>query len=142
MKTYFTHVHPFSPVLNRTEFIHSYRAGTCPLSLLRAILVPASVHAPADVLAACGFASRAAAQESFFARARLLHDVAEEDPLVMLQGSVILCGVILDHPSERDFGYWLHDAARLATRLDLRGVYVSCYSLIFYILLDCEALSR
>jgi hypothetical protein len=97
------------------------------LFLLRVILTLASVHAPSDVLSACGFANRSAAQESFFSKAKLLHDfAAEDDPLLMLQGSIILCMVILDHPSDRDFGYWFHNAVRLATKLDLRNTYASC----------------
>ncbi|KAI9713834.1 MAG: hypothetical protein M1820_000564 [Bogoriella megaspora] len=122
IKTYFDHVYPFAPVINRADFIRAYQSGDCSLFLLRVILTPASVHASADVLSACGFASRSAAQESFFSKAKLLHDfAAEDDPLLMLQGSIILCTVILDHPTDRDFGYWFHNAIRLATKLDLRN---------------------
>ncbi|RQM07480.1 hypothetical protein DH86_00003144, partial [Scytalidium sp. 3C] len=122
IKTYVDHVHPFAPVINRADFIRNYQSGDCSLFLLRVILTLASLHAPADVLSACGFASRSAAQESFFIKAKLLHDFAtEDDPLMMLQGSIILCMVILDHPTDRDFGYWFHNAIRLATKLDLRN---------------------
>ncbi|KAE9369874.1 hypothetical protein N431DRAFT_345215 [Stipitochalara longipes BDJ] len=122
IKTYFDHVYPFAPVINRADFIRGYQSGDCSLFLLRVILTPASLYAPADVLSACGFASRSAAQESFFSKAKLLHDfAAEDDPLLMLQGSIILCMVILDHPTDRDFGYWFHNAIRLATKLDLRN---------------------
>ncbi|KAI0854743.1 fungal-specific transcription factor domain-containing protein [Xylaria cubensis] len=125
VKKYFDHVFPFVPVINRADFIRGYQSGNCSLFLLHAILTPASLHAPADVLSACGFASRSAAQESFFSKARLLHDLAAEDELlVMLQGSIILCMVILDHPTDRDFSYWLHNAVRLATKLDLRNTCV------------------
>ncbi|RFU35528.1 hypothetical protein B7463_g802, partial [Scytalidium lignicola] len=125
IKTYFDHVYPFTPVINRADFIRGYQSGDCSLFLLRVILTPASLHAPADVLSACGFASRSAAQESFFSKAKLLHDfAAEDDPLLMLQGSIILCMVILDHPTDRDFGYWFHNAIRLATKLDLRNTCV------------------
>ncbi|KAF2491345.1 hypothetical protein BU16DRAFT_594212 [Lophium mytilinum] len=120
IKTYFDHVYPFAPVINRADFIHGYQTGDCSLFLLRVILTSASLHAAADVLSACGFASRSAAQESFFSKAKLLHDfAAEDDLLLMLQGSIILCMVILDHPTDRDFGYWFHNAIRLATKLDL-----------------------
>ncbi|KAI2733482.1 transcriptional regulator family: Fungal Specific TF [Penicillium roqueforti] len=123
VKTYFDHVYPFAPVINRVDFIRGYQSGHCSLFLLYVILAPASVHAPADVLSACGFASRSAAQELFFSKAKLLHDFsAEDDPLLMLQGSIILCMVILDHPTDRDFGYWFHNAIRLATKLDIRNV--------------------
>ncbi|KIX03057.1 uncharacterized protein Z518_06607 [Rhinocladiella mackenziei CBS 650.93] len=125
IKTYFDHVYPFAPVISRADFIRGYQSGDCSLFLLRVILTPASLHAPADVLSACGFASRSAAQESFFSKAKLLHDfAAEDDPLLMLQGSIILCMVILDHPTDRDSGYWFHNAIRLATKLDLRNTCV------------------
>ena len=114
-------------MINRAEFIRGYQSGDCSLFLLRVILTLASLHAPTDVLfASCGFASRSAAQESFFSKAKLLHDFAtEDDPMLMLQGSIILCMVILDHPTDRDFGYWFHNALRLATKLDLRNTCVS-----------------
>lgn len=86
------------------------------------MLTAASLHVPADVLSACGFGSRSAAQESFFSKAKLLHDfAAEDDPLLQLQGSIILCMVILDHPTTWDFAYWFHNSIRLATKLDLRN---------------------
>ncbi|KAI1737568.1 fungal-specific transcription factor domain-containing protein [Xylaria scruposa] len=137
VKTYFDHVFPFVSVINRADFIRGYQSGNCSLFLLHAILTPASLHAPADVLSACGFTTRSAAQESFFSKARLLHDLAaEDDPLVILQGSIILCMVILDHPTDRDFSYWLHNAVRLATKLDLRNTCVredkSCKVLKLY----------
>lgn len=94
--------------------------------MLHALLTPASLHALADVLSACGFASPLAVQESLFSKAKLLHDfAAEDDSLSMRQASIVLCMVILDHPTDRDFGYWFHNAIRLATKLDLRNMCVS-----------------
>ena len=113
-----------APVINRADFIRSYQAGDCSLFLLRVVLTPASVYAPAGVLAGCGFASRSAAQESLFSKAKLLYDMGvEDDPLRVLQASITLCMVILDHPTDRDFNYWFHNAIRLATKLDLRNAY-------------------
>lgn len=125
VKTYFDHVYTFAPVINRADFIRSYQSDDCSLFLLHAVLTPASLHVPLEVLSACGFPSRSAAQELFFSKAKLLHDLgAEDDPLLMLQGSIILCMVILDHPTDRDFSYWFHNAIRLATKLDLRDTFV------------------
>ncbi|KAI9673726.1 MAG: hypothetical protein M1822_009588 [Bathelium mastoideum] len=102
------------------DFIRDYQSGDCSLFLLRVILTLASFHAPAEVLSACGFASRSAAAESFFSKAKLIHDfAAEDDPLLMLQGSIVLCAVILDRTTHHDFGYWFHNAIRLATKLSL-----------------------
>ena len=127
VKTYFGDVHPFAPILNRIDFIRAHHSGTCSLFLLHTILTPATLRVPTEVLSACGFSDRSAAQESFFIKAKLLHNFAGEDvdPLVMLQGSIILSMVILDHPTDRDFGYWFHNAVRLATKLDLCKVCVS-----------------
>jgi len=92
VKTYFDHVYPFAPVIDRAGFVRGYESGSCSLFLLRVILTSASLYAPADVLSSCGFASRSAAQASFFSKASLLHDfAAEDDPLLMLQGSIVLC---------------------------------------------------
>ncbi|KAI0143425.1 hypothetical protein GGR57DRAFT_484154 [Xylariaceae sp. FL1272] len=122
VQAYFHHVFPFVPVINRADFICGYKSGNCSLLLLRAMLTVASLHVPETVLSACGFTSRSAAQESFFSKARLLHDfAAEDDPLVIMQASIILCMIILDHPTDRDFSYWLHNAVRLATKIDLRN---------------------
>ncbi|KAL1862657.1 hypothetical protein Daus18300_008455 [Diaporthe australafricana] len=86
-------------------------------------MTTACLHAPADVLSACGFGNRSAAQELFFIKARLLHDLApEDDPLLMLQVSLIMCMVILDHPTDRDYGYWFHNAISLATKLNVRDI--------------------
>lgn len=130
VKAYFEKVHPFAPVLNRVEFIRGYRSGDCSLFLLQAILTAASVHVSTDVLTTCGFASLSAAQEAFFIKTKLLHDFAVEDDLFLLQGSIILCMVILDHPTQWDFGYWLHNAIRLATKLDIRTAYVLVYRIL------------
>lgn len=113
-------------MINRADFVRGYQSGDCSLFLLCGILTTACIHAPANVLSACGFASRSAAQESFFSKAKLLYDFAvEDDPLFILQGSIILCNVILDHPCDRDFSYWFHNAIRLATKLDIRNTCVS-----------------
>ncbi|KAL7974302.1 fungal-specific transcription factor domain-containing protein [Trichoderma sp. SZMC 28014] len=123
VKTYFEYVHPFAPVIDRADFIRDYQSGDCSLFLLRVIITTASLYVPIDVLSACGFASRSAAQESFFSKAKLLHDFAAEDnPMLILQGSIILCRVILDHPTDRDCDYWFHNAILFATRLNIRNI--------------------
>jgi hypothetical protein len=87
------------------------------------MLAPASLYAPADVISGCGFDSRSAAQESFFSKAKLLHDFhCESNSLSMLQWSIILGVVILDHPSDRDFQYWFHNSIRLAAKLGIRNM--------------------
>lgn len=125
VKIYFDHVHPFCPVIARADFARRYQSGDCSLLLLRVMLTTASLYAPADVLTACGYASRSAAQQSFFSKARILYDFgAGDDLLLTLQAAIILCLVMLDHPTDRDFGYWLHNSISIATKLNLRNLYV------------------
>jgi hypothetical protein len=82
------------------------------------------------LLSEAGFATRSIAQESFFRKAKLLYDFQmERDSLVTLQGSIILCAIILDHPTNFDFTYWFYNAVRLATKLNISGMYVSTCSI-------------
>lgn len=133
VKTYFQHVYPFVPSIDRIDFIRRYQSGDCSFFLLCVVLTTAVIHAPADVLSASGFSNRSAGQEYFFSKVKLLHDfAAEDDPFILLQASIILCMVILDHPSDRDFGYWYHNAIRLATKLDIRSSYVFYTKLVYW----------
>ena len=65
-------------------------------------------------------------EPEFSARiARIVIGIVDVDhDEVTRQASIILCMVILDHPTEWDFGYWFHNAVRLATKLDLRNTCV------------------
>ncbi|KAG5753533.1 hypothetical protein H9Q72_009960 [Fusarium xylarioides] len=118
VKAYFDYVYPFAPILNRTDFIQSYRSGSCYLFLLHAVAAAASLYVTHDVLIGCGYADRSTAQASFFSKAKLFHDFhCQGDPLSMLQGSIILGAVILDHPSYRDFQYWFHNSVWRALKM-------------------------
>ncbi|KAF4957113.1 hypothetical protein FGADI_3332 [Fusarium gaditjirri] len=124
VKAYFDYVHPFAPILNRTDFIQSYRSGSCCLFLLHAVAAAASLYVTHDVLLGCGYPDRSTAQASFFSKAKLFHDFhCQGDPLSMLQGSMILGAIILDHPSDRDFQYWFHNSVRRASKM---GVHNAC----------------
>ncbi|KAF5550813.1 cutinase transcription factor 1 beta [Fusarium napiforme] len=122
VKAYFDYVHPFAPILNRTDFIQSYRSGSCCLFLLHAVAAAASLYVTHDVLIGCGYPDRSTAQASFFSKAKLFHDFhCQGDPLSMLQGSMILGAIILDHPSDRDFQYWFHNSVRRASKMGVQN---------------------
>ncbi|KAF5587637.1 cutinase transcription factor 1 beta [Fusarium subglutinans] len=122
VKAYFDYVHPFAPILNRTDFIQSYRSGGCCLFLLHAVAAAASLYVTHDVLIGCGYPDRSTAQASFFSKAKLFHDFhCQGDPLSMLQGSMILGAIILDHPSDRDFQYWFHNSVRRASKMGVQN---------------------
>ncbi|KAF4949248.1 hypothetical protein FSARC_13554 [Fusarium sarcochroum] len=121
IKTYFDHVYPFAPILNRTDFVQNYRSGNCSPFLLHSISAATSLYVPIEVISGCGFADRSAAQTSFFTKANLLHQFhCGTGSLSMLQGSIILGTIILDHPCDRDFQYWFHNSVRLAIKLGVR----------------------
>ncbi|CAG7566052.1 unnamed protein product [Fusarium equiseti] len=123
IKAYFDHVYPFAPILNRTDFIRSYRSEECSLFLLHAICTAASNSVPIEVIHGCGYADRSAAHTAFFSKAKLFHDFqCQGGSLSMLQGSMILGAIILDHPSDRDFQYWFHNSVRRASRLGVHNV--------------------
>ncbi|RBA10363.1 hypothetical protein FPRO05_04952 [Fusarium proliferatum] len=122
VKAYFDYVHPFAPILNRTDFIQSYRSGSCCIFLLHAVAAAASLYVTHDVLIGCGYPDRSTAQASFFSKAKLFHDFhCQGDPLSMLQGSMILGAIILDHPSDRDFQYWFHNSVRRASKMGVQN---------------------
>ncbi|OBS24503.1 hypothetical protein FPOA_05044 [Fusarium poae] len=122
IKAYFDHVYPFAPVLNRVEFMESYRSGNCSLFLLHAISTAGSSYVPIEVIQACGYTDRSAAHVAFFLKAKLFHDFhCQGGSLPMLQGSMILGAIVPDHPSDRDFHYWFHNSVRWASRLGLHN---------------------
>jgi hypothetical protein len=93
-------------VINRADLIRGYQSRDCSLFPLYAIFTITTLYAPADVLPSCCHSSHAVAQESFFYKKKLLYDFpAESGPLVSLQGSIILCTVILDLSTDKDYGY-------------------------------------
>jgi hypothetical protein len=129
VRTYFHHACSSSPVIERVEFLRSYKSGACSLFLLYAIFADATLFAPLEAISGCGFTDRSAAQESFFSKANLLYDFQyEKDTLRMLQGSLILGVIILDHPTDRDFQYWFHNSIRLAVKLDIHNTWALDYS--------------
>lgn len=125
LKTYFEYVYPFAPIMERVDFIQSYRSGRCSLFLLHAMMAVAVLYTPIEAISGCGFPDRSSAQECFFSKANLLHDFHfERNPLSALQGSIILAVVILDHPTDRDFQYWYHNSIRLAVKLNIPNMWV------------------
>ncbi|RSL54089.1 hypothetical protein CEP54_010067 [Fusarium duplospermum] len=122
VKTFFDQAF-YSPIMERAEFLKTYQSGNCSLFLLYAIFATAAFFAPEEAISGCGFANRWTAQEAFFLKANLLHDFHyESDTLRMLQGSMILGVIILDHPSDRDFQYWFHNSIRLAVKHDVHNI--------------------
>ncbi|RMJ17995.1 hypothetical protein CDV36_002310 [Fusarium kuroshium] len=147
VKTYFGQAY-CSPIIERAEFLKGYQSGNCSLFLLYAIFATSAQFAPEEAISGCGFANRWAAQEGFFLKANLLHDFHyESDTLRMLQGSMTLGVIILDHPTDRDFQYWFHNSIRLAVKHDVHNTcaredksfkQLKLYRRIWWVLYCCD----
>ncbi|XWW95611.1 hypothetical protein V2A60_003576 [Cordyceps javanica] len=120
VSSYFTIVDPYSPVVDKTDFVHAFESGTCSLFLLYAMLATTSLYAPRQVLEKCGLADRSAAQVTFASRATLLCDFqVESDALACLQGSLLMTRVLPEQQTDKDSNYWFYNALRLASKLQL-----------------------
>lgn len=123
-KCYFHFAYPFCPVIDRVEFLQSYKMRRYSPFILQAILLNASQYAPADLLAKCGFPDRLSAQKVYFTRASLLYDLGcERNQLRMLQGSIILGTCVFTYSMDKDFRFWLQNAARIAIKMGLHERY-------------------
>jgi hypothetical protein len=108
------------PVIDRVRFVQDYWQQTQSMFVLQAILASAVPHATIDLLNKAGFSDHAAAQETFFTRAKLLHDLdAEQSLLHRLQGSLILAVTHVSHYMQRDHRYWFSNATCIAARMGL-----------------------
>ncbi|KAL6818121.1 hypothetical protein GGI42DRAFT_309385 [Trichoderma sp. SZMC 28013] len=120
LQSYFRLAYPTCPVFDPFEFILSYDSGTCSIFLLQAVLANAALYVPQKILEACGFASRSEALETFCTRATLLYDFnCEKSQLRLLQGSAVLAMTGFAGTQDKDFGYWYHNAIRLAIKMGI-----------------------
>ena len=106
--------------------MQDYRRNQHSLFLMQSILANAVPHAPEELLRACGYESRIAAQKAFFSKARLLYDMnAEKSQLRLLQGSVMLSSLSFSYALDKDYRFWLTNAVRIATQWGLNRNSVS-----------------
>ncbi|EHK25589.1 uncharacterized protein TRIVIDRAFT_229678 [Trichoderma virens Gv29-8] len=120
LQSYFRLAYPTCPVFDPFEFIQSYDSGTHSHFLLQAVLANAALYVPQQVLEAAGFVSRLEALETFCTRATLLYDFnCEKSQLRLLQGSAVLAMTGFVGCRDKDFGYWYHNAIRLAIKMGI-----------------------
>ncbi|KAJ0418323.1 fungal-specific transcription factor domain-containing protein [Aspergillus carlsbadensis] len=120
LRLYFERVYPYTPVLNRVDFVCQYMNETYSTFLFQCILTSVAPYMSSLMLAECGYMDRASAQKSFFAKAQLLYDLdAEKSQVSLLQGSLILTSSYFAFGLDKDCRYWLANAVRLATQMGL-----------------------
>jgi hypothetical protein len=119
-KCYFEYCYPYCPVIDRLELLQSFDSRRCSTFLVQAVLASAAQFAPIELLVNCGFVNRLAAQKAFTSKAILLYDLGcEKSQLRLLQGSLLLGTTPFHTASSKDFRYWLHNTARIATQMGL-----------------------
>ncbi|KAM3545532.1 hypothetical protein ARSEF1564_001526 [Beauveria bassiana] len=120
LTSYFVLLEPYSPIIDKVDFVNKFAAGTCSLFLLYTIMATASLYVPHEIIEQCGFVDRSEAQATFASRATLLCDFGvESDALPLIQGSILMTRVLAEQPTDKDSNYWLYNALRLATKLEL-----------------------
>lgn len=117
INSYFEHVHPLMPVINRTEFMKKFKDpnDNPSLMLLQAVLLcGCRVSKNPQLLDAKG--SNSLACLTFFRRAKALYETGyESDPLSIIQ-TVILIGSYWEGPEDvtRNSYYWTRVGVGLA----------------------------
>ncbi|KAF4464173.1 cutinase transcription factor 1 beta [Fusarium albosuccineum] len=102
IRHYFLYVHPLLPLMNEADFWEAYdtpRTGAdtntkgTPVSLLllQAMMFASCTFVTKESLRVLGFSSIHAAKESFYTKAKLLHDFAtDSDPISIAQAALLL----------------------------------------------------
>lgn len=106
------------------KFIEAYKADRHSPFLLQAILANVVPYAPTDLLHRAGYQDRTSAQKSLFSKAKLLYDLYEKNQLSLLQGSIMLSSLSFSYAMDKDYRYWLSNAARIATQMGLHRNHV------------------
>lgn len=120
LQVYFRQCHPYAPVFDRVQFMHSLASEGHSWFLVQAVLASSAQYAPLELLSQCGFENREAAQRQFSENAASLYDLGHErSQLRLLQGSIVLGSSISSYTQDKDFRYWLANAVRIAAKMGL-----------------------
>lgn len=104
------------------DYCHNHQS----LFLTQCILANVVPHMSNALLKACGYESRIIAQKSLFTKARLLYDLGcERSQLHRLQGSLMLSSLSFSYTLDKDYRFWLSNAARIAIQMGLNRESVS-----------------
>lgn len=108
------------PVFDRVKFMEEYTQHKSSMFLLQAVLTSVVPYASMELLNDAGFHDRSSAQETFYIRAKLLHDFdVEKSQLRLLQGALILSITHVSHYMSRDYCYWFSNAVGVANKMGI-----------------------
>ncbi|KAF4340668.1 cutinase transcription factor 1 beta [Fusarium beomiforme] len=124
LRSYFTHIHPFMPVIDMDEFLRAIesdgRYHRISFLLFQAVMFAGAACIPMCYLEKLGFNSRKEAREDLFARVRLLYDFDYETDRLALVQSLLLMTLWYKSPEEhRNTWHWLDVAVSQAFAIGL-----------------------
>lgn len=91
LASYFEIVHPYYPLIKRRWFAQKFQDHDVPPLLLNAVCFAACYHCEASVIFRTGYKTREDAKEAFYAEAKRLFDLdEEEDSVIVLQAAILL----------------------------------------------------
>jgi hypothetical protein len=119
---YFTKIHPFYPIINRTWFAEKYKYSFVPPLLLNAMCFVACYHCEPCTIHRAGFSSSLQAKEAFYKDAKkLFYEEQEGDLLVTLQSCILLSFYGGQPRSALNCRTWLAMAATIAEELGIHS---------------------
>ncbi|RBA14400.1 cutinase transcription factor 1 beta [Fusarium proliferatum] len=127
LRSYFTYVHPFMPVIDMDEFLGAIecdgRNQNISFLLFQSVMFAGAACTPMCYLEKLGFNSRKEAREELFTRVRLLYDLDYETDGLALVQSLLLMTLWYKSPEEhRNTWHWLDVAISQAFAIGLHLV--------------------
>ncbi|RVX71602.1 hypothetical protein B0A52_03786 [Exophiala mesophila] len=120
LTSYCNWIHPQLPYLDLSTILDAIfdRDGPkiSPL-LFQSIIYAGASHVPDATFQRCGYASRSDAQNVFFQRAKVLHDLDTENDLLVLSQATLLLSI--NHQCSKTSTVWLAHSHLTAQRLGL-----------------------
>jgi hypothetical protein len=130
--SYFQHVHPTTPIIDKTAFLIAYNEGGIQrvnLLLLWSMFSASASFTPESVVQDAGYPNRIQMKESFLARAKsLFHLSGEDEKIVLIQSALLISFWFSDAEDVMQTWYWTGIAFGLAQTMGLHRDPVSANS--------------
>lgn len=125
VKSFFKHIYPNLPILDRPSFLRGYRRmfysnSVYSLLLMHSVFYAATYHASTSLIQASGFSNRLAARAYFFSRAKALHGLdAEKEHLFVIQSCILMTIWWTRYEEEKETRFFLASAVLLSQRMGM-----------------------
>jgi hypothetical protein len=123
VQSYFEHVHPTTPIIDKTVFLIAFNEGGVQrvnLLLLWSMFSASASFTPESVVQDAGYTNRIQMKESFLARAKsLFHLSGEDEKIVLIQSALLISFWFSDAEDVMQTWYWTGIAFGLAQTMGL-----------------------